>query len=126
MLKIPCKVFSEGLINVHNTDIDVRISCSNFLPQDVRISNALQEKKIVVQQTVDSVKDRLKDMGEKYKEFVGKMEDRGNEMLERWKERSNDFVRNFIEMYGTMVSPFSQVNFLFLTEELVDQLKRKD
>ena len=49
------------------------------------------------------MKDRLKDMGEKYKEFVGMIEDRSNEMMEKWKERSNDFVRNFIGMYGTMV-----------------------
>jgi len=64
----------------------------------------LQEKKIVVQQTVDSVKERLKDMGDKYKEFVGMIEDRSNEVMEKWKERSNEFVRNFIGMYGAMVS----------------------
>ena len=64
----------------------------------------LQEKKIVVQNTVDNMKDRLKDMGEKYKEFVGKIEDRSHEMLDKWREKSNEFVRNFIEMYGTMVS----------------------
>jgi len=50
------------------------------------------------------MKDKLKDMGEKYKEFVGKIEDRSHEMLDKWREKSNEFVRNFIEMYGTMVS----------------------
>jgi len=53
---------------------------------------------------MDNVKDRLKDMGEKYKEFVGKIEDRRHEILDRWRERSNEFVRSFIEMYGAMVS----------------------
>ena len=57
----------------------------------------------MVQNTVDTVKDRLKDMGEKYKEFVGRIEDRSHEMLDKWREKSNEFVRNFIEMYGTMV-----------------------
>ena len=64
----------------------------------------MQEKKIVVQNTVDNMKDKLKDMGEKYKEFVGKIEDRSLEVLDKWREKSNDFVRNFIEMYGAMVS----------------------
>ena len=55
-------------------------------------------------QTVDSMKDRIKDMGEKYKEIVGMIEDRRIEMIDKWKERSNEFVRNFITLYGAMVS----------------------
>ena len=31
-----------------------------------------------------------------------KIEDRSHEMLDKWREKSNEFVRNFIEMYGTM------------------------
>nr|CAB3264717.1 choline-phosphate cytidylyltransferase A-like [Phallusia mammillata] len=72
---------------------------SSFLHLQLRL---VQEKRIAVQTTVDTMKDRLKDMGEKYKEIVGKIEDRSHEMLDKWKERSNEFVRNFIEMYGAM------------------------
>lgn len=64
----------------------------------------LQEKKISVQNTVDQVRDKLKDMGERYKEIVGRIEDRSHEVLDKWREKSNEFVRNFILMYGAMVS----------------------
>lgn len=58
-------------------------------------------------------------MGEKYKELVGKIEDRSHEVLDKWREKSNEFVRNFIEMYGTMVSfqtpcIFSRILFFIL------------
>ena len=58
---------------------------------------AFKEKKIAVQQTMDSVK-------EKYNKLVGILEDRGQVMMEKWKEKSNEFVQNFIAMYGAMVS----------------------
>ncbi|XP_039250176.2 choline-phosphate cytidylyltransferase A-like [Styela clava] len=62
----------------------------------------MREKKIVVQNTMDNVKAKVKDMGEKYKTVVKNLDDRRQEVLEKWREKSNDFVRNFIQMYGTM------------------------
>ena len=41
-------------------------------------------------------------MGEKYKTFVNNLDDRRQEVLEKWREKSNDLVRNFIQMYGAM------------------------
>ncbi|CAK8695082.1 unnamed protein product [Clavelina lepadiformis] len=87
---------------VKDYDVYVRRNLSRgYSAKDLNIS-FIREKRISVLNTVDTVKDRLKDMGEKYKEFVGKIEDRSHEMLDKWREKSNDFVRNFIEMYGTM------------------------
>ena len=59
---------------------------------------------MIVQNTVDQVKDKLKELGEKSKELVGRIEDRSHEMLDNWRQKSNEFVQNFIMMYGTMVS----------------------
>lgn len=72
-----------------------------YSAKDLNIS-FYREKKISVQNTYDSVRDKLKDMGENVKELVGRMEDRGHEMLDKWKENTEVFVRNFIAMYGTM------------------------
>ena len=95
------------LLNVHFFPI-IRLKKLIFL----HLVNgfALQEKRIVVQNTVDNVRGRLKDMGEKYKELVGKIEDRSHEMLDKWREKSNEFVRNFIEMYGAMVGGISSLD----------------
>nr|XP_002130773.1 choline-phosphate cytidylyltransferase A-like [Ciona intestinalis] len=87
---------------VKDYDVYVRRNLQRgYSAKELNIS-FIREKKISVQNTVDNVKDKLKDMGERYKELVGKLEDQTHELLDKWKERSNDFVRNFIEMYGTM------------------------
>uniref|UniRef100_H2YJH5 choline-phosphate cytidylyltransferase n=1 Tax=Ciona savignyi TaxID=51511 RepID=H2YJH5_CIOSA len=87
---------------VKDYDVYVRRNLQRgYSAKELNIS-FIREKKISVQNTVDTVKDKLKDMGEKYKEMVGRLEDQTHEMLDKWKERSNEFVRNFIEMYGAM------------------------
>uniref|UniRef100_F6QWP6 choline-phosphate cytidylyltransferase n=2 Tax=Ciona intestinalis TaxID=7719 RepID=F6QWP6_CIOIN len=84
---------------VKDYDVYVRRNLQRgYSAKELNIS-FIREKKISVQNTVDNVKDKLKDMGERYKELVGKLEDQTHELLDKWKERSNDFVRNFIEMY---------------------------
>lgn len=72
-----------------------------YSAKDLNIS-FYREKKMIVQNTVDQVKDKLKELGEKSKELVGRIEDRSHEMLDNWRQKSNEFVQNFIMMYGTM------------------------
>lgn len=87
---------------VKDYDVYIRRNLARgYSAKDLNIS-FYREKKISVQNTVDQVRDKLKDMGENVKELVGRMEDRGHEMLDKWRERSEIFVRNFILMYGTM------------------------
>lgn len=45
---------------------------------------------------------KVKDMGEKYKTFVHNLDDRRQEVLEKWRDKSNEWVRNFTQMYGAM------------------------
>ena len=75
------------------------ININNYYNKEI----ASQEKKIVVQNKVDQVKDRIEKMSEGVRDLVGKLEDRSHEMLENWRHKSEEFVRNFINMYGTMV-----------------------
>jgi len=84
---------------VKDYDVYIRRNLARgYSAKDLNIS-FYREKKISVQNTVDSVKDKL---SEKYKEVVGRMESRGVEMLDKWRENTELFVRNFILMYGTM------------------------
>lgn len=87
---------------VKDYDLYIRRNLARgYSAKDLNISY-YREKKISVQNTVDQVRDKLKDMGERYKEIVGRIEDRSHEVLDKWREKSNEFVRNFILMYGAM------------------------
>ncbi|KAI8740151.1 Choline-phosphate cytidylyltransferase A, partial [Biomphalaria glabrata] len=42
------------------------------------------------------IKDKGKDLMDKWKDQLGK----GNEMLHRWEEKSKELIGNFVEMFG--------------------------
>ncbi|KAH9498532.1 Choline-phosphate cytidylyltransferase A [Bulinus truncatus] len=44
----------------------------------------------------NKIKDKGKDLMDKWKDQLGK----GNEMLHRWEEKSKEFIGNFVEMFG--------------------------
>jgi len=59
-----------------------------------------QEKKYHLQERVDKVKKRVKDVEEKSKEFVQKVEEKSIDLIQKWEEKSREFIGNFLEMFG--------------------------
>lgn len=61
---------------------------------------SVQEKKYHLQERVDKVKKRVKDVEEKSKEFVQKVEEKSIDLIQKWEEKSREFIGNFLEMFG--------------------------
>lgn len=59
-----------------------------------------QEKKYHLQERVDKVKKKVKDVEEKSKEFVQKVEEKSIDLIQKWEEKSREFIGNFLEMFG--------------------------
>ncbi|XP_072351087.1 choline-phosphate cytidylyltransferase A-like, partial [Scyliorhinus torazame] len=62
--------------------------------------SAPQEKKYNLQERVDKVKQKVKDVEEKSKEFVQKVEEKSIDLIQKWEEKSREFIGNFLEMFG--------------------------
>lgn len=65
--------------------------------QDVCFS---QEKKYHLQERVDKVKRKVRDVEEKSKEFVQKVEEKSIDLIQKWEEKSREFIGNFLQMFG--------------------------
>ena len=60
----------------------------------------IQEKKYHLQERVDKVKKKVKDVEEKSKEFVQKVEEKSIDLIQKWEEKSREFIGSFLEMFG--------------------------
>ncbi|XP_056653151.1 choline-phosphate cytidylyltransferase A isoform X3 [Monodelphis domestica] len=60
----------------------------------------INEKKYHLQERVDKVKKKVKDVEEKSKEFVQKVEEKSIDLIQKWEEKSREFIGNFLEMFG--------------------------
>ncbi|XP_053243348.1 choline-phosphate cytidylyltransferase A isoform X2 [Podarcis raffonei] len=60
----------------------------------------INEKRYHLQERVDKVKKRVKDVEEKSKEFVQKVEEKSIDLIQKWEEKSREFIGNFLEMFG--------------------------
>ncbi|XP_028917670.1 choline-phosphate cytidylyltransferase A isoform X1 [Ornithorhynchus anatinus] len=60
----------------------------------------INEKKYHLQERVDKVKRKVKDVEEKSKEFVQKVEEKSIDLIQKWEEKSREFIGNFLEMFG--------------------------
>ncbi|XP_056622579.1 phosphate cytidylyltransferase 1A, choline b isoform X2 [Triplophysa dalaica] len=60
----------------------------------------INEKKYHLQERVDMVKQKVRDVEEKSKEFVQKVEEKGIDLIQKWEEKSREFIGNFLEMFG--------------------------
>jgi len=69
----------------------------------------MREKKIVAVNTLDSMKAKVNTMEERYKEFVGDIKNRGDEMLQHWRDRSSDLLHTFLAIYGGFNGAVHQV-----------------
>lgn len=68
-----------------------------------------QEKKYHLQERVDKVKRKVRDVEEKSKEFVQKVEEKSIDLIQKWEEKSREFIGNFLQMFGpegALVGPF--------------------
>ncbi len=59
-----------------------------------------QEKKYHLQEHVDKVKQKVRDVEEKSKEFVQKVEEKGIDLIQKWEEKSREFIGNFLQLFG--------------------------
>lgn len=59
-----------------------------------------QEKKYHLQERVDKVKRKVRDVEEKSKEFVQKVEEKSIDLIQKWEEKSREFIGNFLQMFG--------------------------
>lgn len=62
--------------------------------------HAYQEKKYHLQERVDKVKRKVRDVEEKSKEFVQKVEEKSIDLIQKWEEKSREFIGNFLQMFG--------------------------
>ncbi|XP_026230841.1 phosphate cytidylyltransferase 1, choline, alpha a isoform X2 [Anabas testudineus] len=53
-----------------------------------------------LQERVDKVKRKVRDVEEKSKEFVQKVEEKSIDLIQKWEEKSREFIGNFLQMFG--------------------------
>ncbi|KTG42055.1 hypothetical protein cypCar_00018405 [Cyprinus carpio] len=58
------------------------------------------EKKYHLQEHVDKVKQKVRDVEEKSKEFVQKVEEKSIDLIQKWEEKSREFIGNFLQLFG--------------------------
>uniref|UniRef100_A0A9J8D8X6 choline-phosphate cytidylyltransferase n=1 Tax=Cyprinus carpio carpio TaxID=630221 RepID=A0A9J8D8X6_CYPCA len=84
-----------------------------------------QEKKYHLQEHVDKVKQKVRDVEEKSKEFVQKVEEKGIDLIQKWEEKSREFIGNFLQMFGpdgALVSLAAALPYIFSTDVSIQKL----
>lgn len=46
------------------------------------------------------MKEKVKNVEEKSKEFVYKVEEKSHDLIQKWEEKSREFIGNFLELFG--------------------------
>lgn len=49
---------------------------------------------------MDKVKQKVKNVEERSKEFVQKVEEKSIDLIQKWEEKSREFIGNFLQMFG--------------------------
>lgn len=98
------KELNVSFINVRHSAL-TRIGNRNGVMRFCHASALLfllshQEKKYHLQERVDKVKRKVRDVEEKSKEFVQKVEEKSIDLIQKWEEKSREFIGNFLQMFG--------------------------
>lgn len=103
------KELNVSFINVRNLALvwmderrayNVNVAVTDLLSYFCNLSFSFQEKKYHLQERVDKVKRKVRDVEEKSKEFVQKVEEKSIDLIQKWEEKSREFIGNFLQMFG--------------------------
>ena len=46
------------------------------------------------------MKEKVKNVEERSKEFVNRVEEKSHDLIQKWEEKSREFIGNFLELFG--------------------------